>query len=119
MKAKSIVGLVGQGGQGLGRRRDPQVDPIGHAGPVPRPAADARPFLTHVAAHERSAGGESARDAERGVPGEGADLDGTFDAHQLHQQREQRALLRRYLHPRDRAQRQCLVDEPLLDLVDR
>ena len=67
------------------------------------------PLLAHVAAQQRAAGGQATGDAQRRVPGEGADLDGAAGADQPGEQCEQLALIGSDLHARHRAQGRCLV----------
>ena len=54
---------------------EPQFDAVGDAGLLPVAARDRRPFLADVAADEAAVGRQRARDRQRAVAGERADLD--------------------------------------------
>ena len=96
-----------------------QLDAVGDAGALPRAPGDRGPLLGHVAAQQPAVGGEPARDAQRRVAGERADLDRRARAEQPREHREERALLGRDLHARDRAERARLVDQRELHRVGR
>ena len=76
MNARSIVSVVGQRAERVGAGRDLQLDAVGDAGASPTPGAPIAVHSSrHVAAEQPAAVGEAARDAQRRVAGERADLD--------------------------------------------
>ena len=87
--------LVGQRAQRVDGRAEPQLDPVGQARLLPVLPGHRGPLLADVATEQVSPGGQATSNADRGVAGEGADLDGGDGPGQLGQQRHERALLGR------------------------
>src|SRR5208337_4292668 len=83
----AIVSLVGvdkreietgrgrQRAQRLEPRTEPQRYLVRHPGPLPITAGDRGPFRIHVATQQTALGRKRARDTQRAVTGEGANLD--------------------------------------------
>src|SRR5271165_4106347 len=84
--------LVGQRHERVHGRPEPQLYPIVQARLLPVLPGYRGPLLADVAAQQRSAGRESAGDANRGVTGEGPDLDRRGDPGELREQGHEGAL---------------------------
>ena len=107
---RGVAGLVGvdegevelllgrQRPQGVDARTDPQVDAIGDPGLLPGFARNGGPLLAHVAAEQPAFRPHPARHRERGVPGEGTDLDGVARAHGAHEHLHEHRLVVADLH---------------------
>ena len=117
MKAKSNGSVGGHRAQGVERRAEPQVDPLRQPRLLEVAARDARPLLVHVAADQLPVVGQAAGDADRGVAGEGAELQRPAGADRPHQEGHQRPLLGSDLHDRDPAQLGGLGGQPPQQLV--
>jgi ABC-type branched-subunit amino acid transport system ATPase component len=74
-------------------RAEPQLDPVGQARLLPVLPGHRGPFVVDVAADQPASGGQPAGDADRGVAGEGTDLDRSGGAGDLGHQRHESALL--------------------------
>ena len=90
---------VGQRRQGLGGGADADFDAIGDAGVLEVARGDLGELLAELAAEQAPGGLEAAGDADRRVAGERADLERLAGADRARQERHERALVRRDLHP--------------------
>jgi LacI family transcriptional regulator len=85
--------LIRQRAQRLDGRAEPQLYPVLQGRLLPVLPGYRGPLLVNVAAKQPSAVRQPAGDADRGVPGEGADLDGRRGPGDLGQQGHERSLL--------------------------
>jgi LacI family transcriptional regulator len=85
--------LIGQRAQRVDGRAEPQLYPVREARLLPVLPGYRGPLLVDVTAHQPSAVRQPPGNADRGVPGEGADLDGRRGPGDLGQQGHERPLL--------------------------
>ena len=119
MKARSKTGFAGQRAQRLERRPDAQLDLVRDARLLPVASPDRRPLAAHVEREHAAVVGQAARQAERRVAREGADLDHPLRAQRACEPAHEGALLGRDLHPRDAPELCGLLDQRLLHRVGR
>src|ERR1017187_554741 len=130
MNARSNAAWGGQGAQRAQRRAQPQFDPVGEAGLLPVGRRQRGPVRIDIAADQPPSLGQAAGQADRGIPGEGADLNRLARADQTAQQGHERALLRADLQdyavgetprrllgqvPQQRVRRAAVRDDVLMD----
>ena len=77
---------------------EPQVDPVGDPGPLPVAARHRGPFFADVAGEQGAVVGEAAGQADRRIPGEGADFDDVACPDELGEQGEEQSLFGGDLH---------------------
>jgi LacI family transcriptional regulator len=85
--------LIRQRAQRLDGRAEPQLDPVLQSRLLPVLPGYRGPLLVDVTANQPSAVRQPAGNADRGVPGKGADLDGRRGPGELSEQRHERPLL--------------------------
>jgi len=107
-----VAGLVGvderevellarwQCAQGFQARTDPQLDPVGDPGFLPRRAGNRGPLLADVTAQQMPAGTQASRHGQRRIAGERADLHRAGGSHGPDQHLHQHRLVIADLHNR-------------------